>query len=782
MKYVEITAVPLKHEESILHTPIEQIVSRLLCVDDVLELRIQSNNGSIKCYIGTNNIFVLDIIKNTLSFSGYLFDTKTNPEQVYTNTIFKRNVRKKNLRNNSLVLSGVLLSEIELISTNISSMYKLLCSISFDAGYSMFFRRSSGLNSTSESKINLFQLDQSSFMYKMANSMDLYEVACCSFLGIHQNIINSEIQSLFSFVSQSIDTIPIDERIFDCYKYLEKNNPVFQLNYTYTLSEINNITNISESCGEFGLPINKDTLFGGIFPFNENYKEKLHLGKTSNEEQVNIDLNSLRQHMFIGGAPGAGKGNLLFSIALQLHKKKIPLLMIESAKQEQHHLTTVMEQLRVWRPVDGGYIFNPFELPPDVTLGEYRASLIQMLKIAFQLEGPLEELFTEALNRCFSNNGFYDDSTINSEYVTPFGLNEFIKEYNTLLEEQEYGNEVKSNIKTAGLVRLNNLFNQNQAVFDTVRSIPINELAKGENLLQLNSLTSMESKQLFATMLLVSLGSWLKLRGTHSPQKLRLVIILDESHNLLRGIEKTNGDKYSFADDFSNLLLEMRSLGVGFIIADQSSENLPPIIPSVCATKIFLGPSRFSGVTENREFLNADDIGLDHMYLLKPGEGVFSTYGLPFARYFYTENIIDTFNIQDDIRVNNSFLESHNDFTLKTFNECCFCPTKDRCTLKDKSVGRKISSQIYAKYSSAHFYTIKRYQSSQNDDEKNKYINNLCNILSDVIHCITKQTESESARVCSYIQYIRILIRSKNIKFDIKKEINTFHKNLKKME
>ena len=75
------------------------------------------------------------------------------------------------------------------------------------------------------------------------------------------------------------------------------------------------------------------------------------------------------------------------------------------------------------------------------------------------------------------------------------------------------------------------------------------------------------------------------------------MIILDEAHNLLRGAEKSDGEGvYSFAENFQNLLLEMRSIGVGFIIADQTADNVPTTIPDICGTKVFLGPSRFSGI------------------------------------------------------------------------------------------------------------------------------------------------------------------------------------------
>lgn len=63
---------------------------------------------------------------------------------------------------------------------------------------------------------------------------------------------------------------------------------------------------------------------------------------------------------------------------------------------------------------------------------------------------------------------------------------------------------------------------------------------------------------MFATMILISLAAYLRINAKHS-SRLQLVIILDEAHNLLRGAEKSDGEGvYSFAENFQNLLLEMR--------------------------------------------------------------------------------------------------------------------------------------------------------------------------------------------------------------------------------
>ena len=270
-------------------------------------------------------------------------------------------------------------------------------------------------------------------------------------------------------------------------------------------------------------------------------------------------------------------------------------------------------------------------------------------------------------------------------------------EFNRLLDQNGYSGKTMADIKSAGRTRMHALLDANPDVYDTaVQPIPITELLNGENLLQLNCLTTIEAKQMFATMILISLAAYLRINAKHS-SRLQLVIILDEAHNLLRGAEKSDGEGvYSFAENFQNLLLEMRSIGVGFMIADQTADNVPTTIPDICGTKVFLGPSRFSGIERYAALFRADETTLEHLYLLGPGEGVYTTYKMSVGAYFSTPNIIDRYQMEEGYPAENSFVERNARTLFETYLECRTCASRGHCTLEQKQQARQTAISVDA--------------------------------------------------------------------------------------
>jgi len=281
----------------------------------------------------------------------------------------------------------------------------------------------------------------------------------------------------------------------------------------------------------------------------------IQFGSTFNNHPILIPLKTLRQNVFIAGAPGTGKGNLLINIAEQLYKENVHFLIIESAKKELHHLRKLIPELQVWRPEPGQFVLNPFALPEDLTKLEYGDSLQTIIKTCFDIstEGSaLKSLFPEALDNCFMDFNFSSESTWDNNFEGRFGINEFITEFNELMRYQGYKRN-KEDITQAGLNRAKALIStQKSYLYDTINTIPVKWLLSGFSVLQLEPhLGSIESKQLFVTILLIQINAWLRFRFRNPDDKdLNLVIIIDESHNVLRNIQNPNGGTFSFVEDF----------------------------------------------------------------------------------------------------------------------------------------------------------------------------------------------------------------------------------------
>ena len=699
MYYVQVLRVPILRPGQAVVYPAADLAARILSCDEAVELRLHRGTKRVECYIGTETPQRRDQLLLLLRVNGYGYQVVNNaPAACQTNLLLHRSIESQYiLHPGQNPTQAFLPAQISTDAAREGCLFTALAYAREGSGAVFYFRRHKPLDSATLTALHSVVTTPDSICYKLLQSPALFQAVGCVYAPESQvDLLASEL--LYNFGGLQSERIPpqnVSKHLLDAPHHL--NLPVHSrmLGNTFLLEEIQTLSALSASADRYGLDFNKDTLFSIPLLREPGKVPSVHLGRQQSGDYVYLPLAQMRKHVALFGPIGSGKGNLLFSLATQLYKQDIPILLIESSKQEQHHLGKVMPKLRCWQPKAKEFVFNPFSLPPGVTLGEYRAAMLQQLRVCFKLDGPLEELFSDTLNRCFAAHGYTETSTCESPGVKPFGMNEFMEEYVRLLNEDGYSAKTGQDMKTAGIVRLKTLFNQDRDVFDTVSTVPVTELLKGTNLLQLNCLSTTQSKQLFASMLLVSIGTYLRLRGTHCADKpLKLVILLDESHNLLQPAEDAQGKEFPFARDFANMLLELRSQGVGFVIADQSADNIPSIITKTCATKVFLGGSTDSGILSYADSLRADEEAIDHLYLCGPGEGCFISDAMPHAEFFAAPNIIDCFDLQQPYGRNNHYLKAHPRFPLETYAECSLCPGHGKCCYAQKDSARQRTSEL----------------------------------------------------------------------------------------
>ena len=692
-EYIKVTHVPLLREGS--RPPAS--LCEVLPAGGILHLRWAAEGGSVSCAVGLDAT-TLEQAKLRLELDGFLTSAEAAPAKETACQILHRSVQQRYISGGAGPAQRVALPERMLTTAGI-----------FDAAFArlrrikgcaihLLVRRCSGLNDTVQRQLQTRTWPAESLPCQLLTEGALYEAVIC-ISGDPSGLLAAEVCTAFGGALTTENAkAPIDGRIFETAPCPSGVVPLYKpLCYAYLPYEAAALTSLTASAGQYGLPVNNDTL-PGLLPVTT--KGELLLGQDCKGSPVWMPLRNLPLGTAILGTPGSGKGNLLVTLAMQLAKKKIPTLIIESAKEELHHLRKVGVDVNTYRPVEGEFLLDPFSLPPNVTLGQYRDALLQTLRAAFRLDGPLEELFSAALDRTFAVHGFSESSKADDPGTTPFGLNALMQAFNTELRERGYSPKTESDMRTAGLVRLNALFNQNRPIYDTVKSIPVSEFAKGSiNLLQLSSLISVEGKQSFASLLLISLSLWARLNLCHTAGKrINLVIILDEAHNLLTGCRRTTGDEYSFAADFTNMILELRSLGVAIVIADQSAKSIPDVLYGVCAEKFFLGPNPGSGITDHSGEMKLDEAALSHQYLLGPGEGFYKAPEMPQSVFFSSLNLIDTLKIEEPCERRNAFLEQHPRFCIESYAECEVCPARGKCTLAGKAAARAIAARLSASW------------------------------------------------------------------------------------
>lgn len=676
----------------------------------ILHLRWAAEGGSISCAVGLPDATTLEQAKLRLELDGFLASPAGDaPAKETTCQILHRSVQQRYISGGAGPAQRMALPERMLTTAGIfDAAFARLRRIKGCAVH-LLVRRCSGLNDTVQRQLQTRTWPAESLPGQFLTEGALFEAVVC-ISGDPSGLLAAEVCTAFGgALTTENAAAPIDGRIFETAPCPSGVVPQYKpLCYSYLPYEAAALTSLTASAGLYGLPVNNDTL-PGLLPVTTKTKGELLLGQDCKGNPVWMPLRNLPLGTAILGTPGSGKGNLLVTLAMQLAKKKIPTLIIESAKEELHHLRKVGVDVNTYRPVEGEFLLDPFSLPPNVTLGQYRDALLQTLRAAFRLDGPLEELFSAALDRTFAVHGFSERSKAGDPGTTPFGLNELMQAFNTELRERGYSPRTESDMRTAGLVRLNALFNQNRPIYDTVKSIPVSEYAKGFNLIQLSSLTSIEGKQAFASLLLISISCWARLNLTHTAGKrVSLVIILDEAHNLLTGCRRTTGDECSsFAANFTNLLLELRSLGVAIVVADQSAKNIPDVLYDICAQKFFLGPNPGSGITDHSGEMKLDEAALSHQYLLGPGEGFYKAPEMPQSVFFSSLNLIDTLKIEEPCERRNAFLEQHPRFCIESYAECESCPARGKCTLAGKAAARAIAARLSASWKARFVWALK---------------------------------------------------------------------------
>lgn len=693
---IKVTHAPLLREGS--RPPAS--LCEVLPAGGIVHLRWAAEGGSVSCAVGLPDATTLEQAKLRLELDGFLASPAGDaPAKETACQILHRSVQQRYISGGAGPAQRMALPERMLTTAGV-----------FDAAFArlrrikgcaihLLVRRCSGLNDTVQRQLQARQWPAESLPGQLLTEGALYEAVIC-ISGDPSGLLAAEVCTAFGgALTTENAAAPIDGRIFETAPCPSGVVPLYKpLCYAYLPYEAAALTSLTASAGQYGLPVNNDTL-PGLLPVTTKTKGELLLGQDCKGNPVWMPLRNLPLGTAILGTPGSGKGNLLVTLAMQLAKKKIPTLIIESAKEELHHLRKKNIDINTYRPVEGEFLLDPFSLPSDVSLGQYRAALLQTLRAAFRLDGPLEELFSAALDRTFAVHGFSENSKAGDPGTTPFGLNELMQAFNTELRERGYSPRTESDMRTAGLVRLNALFNQNRPIYDTVKSIPVSEFAKGFNLIQLASLTSIEGKQAFASLLLISISCWARLNLTHTAGKrVSLVIILDEAHNLLTGCRRTTGDEYSFAADFTNLLLELRSVGVAIVVSDQSAKNIPDVLYDICTQKFFLGPNPGSDITDHSGEMKLDEAALSHQYLLGPGEGFYKAPEMPQSVFFSSLNLIDALKIEEPCERRNAFLEQHPRFCIESYAECEVCPARGKCTLAGKAAARAIAARLSASW------------------------------------------------------------------------------------
>ena len=428
-------------------------------------------------------------------------------------------------------------------------------------------------------------------------------------------------------------------------------------------------------------------------------------GKDANAH-AGIALNDFTKHGLIVGMPGSGKTNFSLGLLLQFWNDfNIPFLAIEPTKSEYRSLIDDIPDLQIFTPgktAISPYIINPFVPPKGVTVESFVPSLMSAFKAAFSMPNPLPDLFLSAINDCYNEYGWRNDSTTDDPNIQFFGLYEFIKVFKRKMQRMDYKGEVKSNMESAGVVRLVSLIEQNSNIYDTINTIPLEDLLSKPTVIELNAINNKEQKSLIMALLLIMMCVYTK-NNVAGDGKLKNVMLIDEAHVLLAGnaakSDESADSQGSTIESLEDMIAEIRSYGTSIIIADQSPTKVGRNIVANTNVKVIFKIKKKENKDAISTATNMNEADYDLLGRLGVGEALLH-YGRVYSPlHIKTYNVHDRANIRDvipdaEIASMVTYWDSHRELLIP-HRECAsnsMC--KVDCDFKIRSSADFVASRV----------------------------------------------------------------------------------------
>lgn len=345
------------------------------------------------------------------------------------------------------------------------------------------------------------------------------------------------------------------------------------------------------------------------------------LRSSSKGDTIGFNLKDLAKHMLVVGTPGSGKTTFSVGMLDRLWKEHhIPFLVIEPAKNEYRALVQSIPDLQVFTPGKNfisPFVYNPFVPPKNVKLETYKSTLKTAFAAGVSMTTPLDKIFEEAINNCYSDFRWLDTYTTDNKGKI-FNITDFIKCFQQTFDEIGYTGDAK-NIGRAGVVRLNSLVN----LFDNYYSIPIEDLLSKPTIIELAAIENAEQKALIISLLLLSVLSYVNANYV-GEGGLKNVILLEEAHVLLDSNANSGqgeANPSSIAQGLiKRMLAEIRSYGVGLVIADQSPRKVGTDVVALTDMKVVFRLVEAADKQIIADSSNMSDAMIQRMSKLKPGE------------------------------------------------------------------------------------------------------------------------------------------------------------------
>lgn len=323
-----------------------------------------------------------------------------------------------------------------------------------------------------------------------------------------------------------------------------------------------------------------------------------HMGRVE-KTPVQFDLDAFSSHCFICGASGSGKSNTTYNILKKFIDNKIPFLVIEPVKGEYKKAFGKLGKINIFTADESAYRrlqINPFEFNQSIHIREHLDRLTEVIGACWPLYGAMPGILKQAFERVYIEHGWdlnYSERVIEigSKFPT---FRDLEKAVESVIDESTYTADTKGDYKGALLNRIRSLnAGFEKDIFGNSIGIPQRVLFDSNSIIDLSSIGSDETSSLIMGILIIQLREYRKVTVKTSNNPTRHVTVLEEAHNILKRCSReSSSDSGNIVGKsvamLCDCIAEMRSLGEGFMIVDQSPSAVDETAIKNTAIKIVM--------------------------------------------------------------------------------------------------------------------------------------------------------------------------------------------------
>ncbi|TGX53529.1 ATP-binding protein [Sphingomonas gei] len=306
-----------------------------------------------------------------------------------------------------------------------------------------------------------------------------------------------------------------------------------------------------------------------------------------------VTLGDLMKPSLLVGAPGSGKTNLAFSLLIQLWRDhKVPFLVLDPSTGQEFRMlmrdASLKEDLVVYTVGDRDECplqFNPFSVPPGVTVRNHATRILAAFRAAFQMFDPVPAIYEGALERIYTDPRYAgghppmrmdQKGGLDSFAPTLASFAEAIRDEvnEKAVSLYEGSKESIGVIRGASTIRVNAIGKKVGHIINVEGNNGefMQKLLRRPVVIEMGGLGDSSNISLVMAFLLTQLAGHIEWAYRKDESRIH-VMFIEEAHRLLGGGEG-EGVEGKSAEDLNMMLAEVRKFGQGILVMDQRPSSL----------------------------------------------------------------------------------------------------------------------------------------------------------------------------------------------------------------